>query len=124
MNPQPSPRAHVCRPIAPGIPRNRAAGRRGYDFLSGVKSQPGRGWGGSEGPSRLLIGRPALCLGLDGSSSVLGLDLVALGDDRPGLRRGDGPALDVANDVELVVAPAGCDPGEQRGGDVADGGVV
>ena len=52
------------------------------------------------------------------------VDLVLGFDDVAAFFGGDGTPVGVAQDVVLAGAPAGRDPGEQDGGDVAGRGVV
>jgi hypothetical protein len=49
---------------------------------------------------------------------------VVFGDDRSGLVDGDRCAVNIAELVGLPSSPAGDDPGQERGGDVAERGVV
>jgi hypothetical protein len=57
-------------------------------------------------------------LGDAGTVSDLGRDPVAGSDDGSAFGGGDTPAVDVADDVAFVAAPAGSDAGQQGGGEV------
>lgn len=75
---------------------------------------------------RLLLfpARPAFAaLGLTGVGGVdasLFVDCMAGADDAASLLWGEGAAVSVTQDAVLSGAPAGRDPGEQDGRDVAD----
>src|SRR5687768_5765567 len=96
----------------------------------GVVLSVGCGGSGCWSAWRLLLlpARPAFAslggAGVRGLGPGLAVDGVVVADDLAAFVGGEGAAVGVADRVGLAGAPAGRDPGQQDGGDVADRGVV